>query len=477
MGPAAELGGDTYAPLQGEFLGGLIEVDDKLNGLEQAFQPRSRRRTPKPGALEEIALADGGDHPAGTDLGRAEALRARWVSAIRDFPPATRARPFAACVSGGNTGRRRRRPCLPRATTATTGARPTGPTSHSCLEYGGAAILFCGRIAHARTLAASLTRLAQQRGGEICSTRSSCRITAAWAIVCDEWVSLVDSTQWLNSIISTTVRVRSPRCKDRRTDQPALPEPRDIVNYRSPSTERLKADEGGRWTTVFPEPGMNQGPPAGFGSTGSARAARRRAPRAGSGGGLEHEHDQLSPRIGRRARRAVRAFRPDAQLGPGPAAVDFGGVPAGSRAWHPAARRRVAGPRGPAGRWSTTSSTPSSFAEPDPEPPSCRGTWTARFRRADACWSCSRRPAAPRRIAAGEVLVRILASPHLAVLPWELLPDPAQRIRRARQPLPGARARRARGPSGARAHLSGARRPARAAAQPADRPVQPDPAR
>ena len=78
-----------------------------------------------------------------------------------------------------------------------------------------------------------------------------------------------------------------------------------------------------------------------------------------------------------------------------------------------------------------------------------------------------------------EVLVRILASPHLSVLPWELLPDPgaAAGQARGRDALPRARARRLRRPPRARPHLSGPRRAARAAAQPAGRVVQPHLAR
>jgi beta-lactamase superfamily II metal-dependent hydrolase len=272
---------DTYAPLQGEFLGGLIEVDDKLKRVWNKHFNHGAVVARETGALEEIVLADEGKITLlGPTLAELKRLRARWVSAIRDFSPG----------DAGEAVRRlrERREYRPPATPAVFGARDYGddrsPANGSSIafvfEYGGAAILFAGD-AHARTLAASLTRLAQQRGGQkIRFDAVKLPHHGSMGNVSDEWVGLVDSAQWListNGALFDHPDVKTAELISRHCQTPKM-----LCNYRSPSTERLKADEGGRWVTVFPEPGVNQGPAGGlalnWNGTGGApaRAASRK---------------------------------------------------------------------------------------------------------------------------------------------------------------------------------------------------------
>ena len=78
----------SFAPLQGEFLGGLIEVNPKLKGIWNSHFDHHAVGVPDSGLLPVKEFAGGATL---TLLGPTEAelrrLRARWSSAIRDFSP------------------------------------------------------------------------------------------------------------------------------------------------------------------------------------------------------------------------------------------------------------------------------------------------------------------------------------------------------------------------------------------------------
>ena len=184
MEPAAQVERDTYAPLQGEFLGGVIEVDDKLNrGLEQDFRPRSGRRTRNGRVSRRLPWRTAARSPC-SDRPCAELkrLRARWVSAIRDFSPG----------DAGEAVRRlrERREYRPPATPAVFAARDYGDdrTPGQRVEHrirvrvrGDAPS--CLRATRTRERSPLPSRAWPSNAGRsrFASTRSSCRITAAWA--------------------------------------------------------------------------------------------------------------------------------------------------------------------------------------------------------------------------------------------------------------------------------------------------------
>lgn len=80
--------GDTLAPLQGEFLGGLLTKDPKLRQVWNRQFDGKAVVVPDNGVLPKIELEGGAQitllGPTSAELNR---LRARWSSAIRDFTP------------------------------------------------------------------------------------------------------------------------------------------------------------------------------------------------------------------------------------------------------------------------------------------------------------------------------------------------------------------------------------------------------
>ena len=263
---------DTYAPLQGEFLGGLIKVDRELDRAWN--RPFGRRAVvvPEGGRLPEVVLGDGATltllGPALSDLRR---LRARWASAIREFSP-----------GDANEALRRlreRREYRPPTSAATFAAKAYGDdrtvangSSISFLfEHDGVAILFAGD-AHARTLAASLDRLTRQRGvPRLRLDAVKLPHHGSMGNVSADWLRYIDCTDWL---ISTNGAVFDH--PDAETAALVATQHRGTVrmlcNYRAVSTERLARQgnerlarrDGSGWSTVFPAAGKRSGPAGGL---------------------------------------------------------------------------------------------------------------------------------------------------------------------------------------------------------------------
>jgi beta-lactamase superfamily II metal-dependent hydrolase len=245
---------DSYAPLQGEFLGGLITVDPTLKAAWNRHFDNQAVTVPTSGPLPEVLLAGGAKltllGPTAAELLR---LRARWAAAIRDFSPGD--------VNEALRRLHERREYRAPSTPAVFAVRRYGDDQTAAngssisfiLEHNGTSILLAGD-AHARTLAASLKRLADQR------SLTKLRFDAvklphhgSMNNVSDTWLELVDCEKWL---ISTNGAVFNHPDKEtaeliaRHCPKP----PTMLCNYRSASTEKLLQPTGDRpWTTVFPE--------------------------------------------------------------------------------------------------------------------------------------------------------------------------------------------------------------------------------
>jgi glyoxylase-like metal-dependent hydrolase (beta-lactamase superfamily II) len=117
---------ETYAPLQGEFLGGVITVDEALRNLWNRRFENGPAVVPESGALPEIELADGAKLTlVGPTPDALRRLRARWASAIRDFSPGDVLEAWRRLLERREYRRRRRLRCSPIAgDAAAAGSRP-----------------------------------------------------------------------------------------------------------------------------------------------------------------------------------------------------------------------------------------------------------------------------------------------------------------------------------------------------------------
>lgn len=256
----------SYAPLQGEFLGGLIRVDPALEGIwNQEFD--SQAVVIPDGddiRLPEVEL-DGGARltllgPSMRDLHR---LRTRWVSALRDFSPGN----AEEALRRLRERRRYRAPATPAVFAAPQYGNDRSPANGSSisfiLEHDGVSVLFAGD-ARARTLAGSLERLAEQR------SVSKVRFDAiklphhgSMRNISEAWLQWVDCERWL---ISTNGDVFDhPDVETAQLIAQFVQAPLTMFcNYRSTSTERLTAQSGTpAWNTAFPQ-GVTEGPVGGL---------------------------------------------------------------------------------------------------------------------------------------------------------------------------------------------------------------------
>lgn len=281
-----QLGGEgspeVFAPLQGEFLGGLIKVDEQLKSSwnkyfhQQAQQAAAISKSDVPEAVaipksdvpeqQRQVLLDGGAKltllgPTAAEIKR---LRARWAAAIRDFSPGDAEEALRRL--------RERREYQPPSTPAVFAVRQYGddqsPANGSSiafiLEYKGIALLLAGD-AHARTLAESLKSLASQ-GSKTKMRFDAVKLPHHGSMnnVNDAWLALVDCDNWL---ISTNGAVFNHPDKEtaeliaRHCQKP----PTLHCNYRNPKTEEklVLKDNDQRWKTAFPE-GETQGPAGGL---------------------------------------------------------------------------------------------------------------------------------------------------------------------------------------------------------------------
>lgn len=253
--------GDTYKPLQGEFLGGLITADPKLRSIWNRSFNKGPVVIPDNGPLPEVKLSGGARitllGPAMSDLRR---LRARWNSAIRDFTPGD--------VVEALKRLKERRDYRPPANPALFSARQYGadrtPANGSSisfvLEYNGVSILLAGD-AHARTLENALGRLAAQRSvPRLRFDAVKLPHHGSMGNVTDAWLRKVDSKRWL---ISTNGAIFGhPDIETVKLIAQHFKKPTIYCNYRSDTTRRL--EESTDWVTIFPEKNKSLGPAGGL---------------------------------------------------------------------------------------------------------------------------------------------------------------------------------------------------------------------
>lgn len=243
--------GETYAPLQGEFLGGLLALNPELKRVWNRSFDKGPVVVTDTGPLPEVEL-DGGARitllgPTPTGLRR---LRARWASAIRDFTPGD--------VDEAMRRLKERRDYRPPASPAVFSARQYGadrsPANGSSisfvLEHDGVSVLLVGD-AHARTLATTLGRLAAQRSVERLRFEAvKLPHHASMGNVSDEWLRMVDCERWListNGAVFGHPDVETVQLIARHCEKP----PTIFCNYRSDTTSRL--ENHADWITIFPE--------------------------------------------------------------------------------------------------------------------------------------------------------------------------------------------------------------------------------
>ena len=264
----------SYAPLQGEFLGGLIEVSKLHDVWNKSFDHRAVA-VPDEGPLPSIDLPGGATltllGPTLADLRR---LRARWTAAIRDFSPGDTKEALSRLAAR----REYRPPALPAAFGPPEYGDDRSPANGSTiafvLDYKGVSVLLAGD-AHARSLADSLKRLADQR------FVSRLRFDAvklphhgSMSNISENWLQWVDCQRWListNGAVFNHPDLQTAQLIAKRYPQPAL-----LCNYDN-IADLLSKHAGDRWTTTAPR-GDTAGPagglrlslPAGRGMIGAA---------------------------------------------------------------------------------------------------------------------------------------------------------------------------------------------------------------
>jgi beta-lactamase superfamily II metal-dependent hydrolase len=254
----------SYAPLQGEFLGGLITVGG-LEGIWNQEFDHQAVVVPDDGPLPEVELE--GDAklillgPSLKDLHR---LRARWATAIRDFSPGDEREALRRL----SERRQYRAPTTPAVFAARQYGDDRSPANGSSISFvlmvGDVSVLFAGD-ARVRTLAESLKRLAEQRSAsKVHFDVVKLPHHGSMGNVSDEWLQWVDCEQWLISTNGDvfdhpdveTAQLIARHCRPRT--------PTMLCNYRSSSTEWLETQGGpDQWITAFPE-GETEGPVGGL---------------------------------------------------------------------------------------------------------------------------------------------------------------------------------------------------------------------
>jgi len=240
-----------YAPLQGEFLGGLIEVDPELKDAWNMHFDHGAVVVRGDGPLPIVEL-DGGARltllgPLEEDLHR---LRASWASAIRDFSPGDADEALRRLRE-----RREYRPpsgppvfALPQYGDDQSVAN--GSSISFVFEYGDVSLLLAGD-AHAPSLEASLKRLATQQSlSRLHFDAVKLPHHGSMNNVSEAWLQRVDCERWL---ISTNGAVfNHPDTETAELIANHCPQPTLFCNYRR-IADRLDQEAHGRWNTSFPK--------------------------------------------------------------------------------------------------------------------------------------------------------------------------------------------------------------------------------
>ncbi len=251
----------SYAPLQGEFLAGVIESTQELDAVWNCLFDGKPVGIPDAGRLPVVKLPGGAEltmlGPTQTELRR---LRSRWPAALRDFSPgdAQEARRRLA------ERREYRAPAPPAVFAAPQFGDDRSPANGSSIsfafEYEGVAILLPGD-AHARSLAASLGRLAEERSvARVRFDAVKMPHHGSMSNATKEWLQLVDCDRWL---ISTNGDVfRHPNLETIALIAGVRSGPTILCNYEK-IAQALEQQAEGRWAVEFPTHAM-AGPTGGL---------------------------------------------------------------------------------------------------------------------------------------------------------------------------------------------------------------------
>jgi hypothetical protein len=273
--------GDEFAPLQGEFLGALLEARtgawNRSSGGQAVFTAEARRELPDGARLTLLS-------PGPDQLKR---LRARWVAAIRDFDAGDATEALKRLAERRDYRPPPAPPVFGPLTAGADRAAANGSSIAFLLEYEGAAVLL-GADAHARVLAASLRALLQARGAApgAALTLGAVKLPHHGSIgnVSDELLALLDCPRWLVSTNGAKFDHPDRGTAEliaRHSRQP----PEFFCNYRSPSTIRFADPQvPPRWRVRYAdEPGL-AGPGGGLlldllaPSAPAAKPAKKKAP-------------------------------------------------------------------------------------------------------------------------------------------------------------------------------------------------------
>jgi len=255
------LKGDDLAPLQGEFLAGLLHARKDVWNLTTAGRAvvTTEARRELPGGARLTLLSPGPD--------QLRRLRARWEAAIRDFD----AGDWVEALKRLKERRDYRPPPAPPIfgdrSPGGDRAAANGSSIAFLLEYAGASCLF-GGDAHARVLASSLRGLLNARG----AAQGAALVVDAVKLphhgsignVSDELLDLIQSPRWLVStngaIFDHPDAETAPLIARHSRKVPEF-----LCNYRSDSTRRFAdAQTPPRWTVRYAdEPGL-AGPAGGL---------------------------------------------------------------------------------------------------------------------------------------------------------------------------------------------------------------------
>ncbi len=259
----------SRAPLQGEFLDGLVTVDPALRaGWNRQFDHRAVV-IPDTGPLPVKPLPGGATLTLlGPTEARLRSLRRRWAAEIVDFPPGD----VSAALARLAERREYRPPTLPADTRGMPKPRKYGDdstvangSSIACVfEYAGVAVLLASD-AHARTLAASLKRLAAERSVarlrfdavKLPHHGSMNNVSKAWLqlVDCDRWLISTNGAVFQHPDVETAQLIAA--CRPRAGARPTL-----LCNYGA-IADRLTQQAEGRWLVGAPQ-GQAAGPAGGL---------------------------------------------------------------------------------------------------------------------------------------------------------------------------------------------------------------------
>lgn len=259
----------SRGPLQGEFLGGLVDVDPALRaGWNRQFDQRAVS-IPDTGPLPVKPLAGGATLTLlGPTEARLRSLRRRWAAEIVDFPPGN----VSAALDRLAERREYRPPAVPADTRGMPKPRKYGDdstaangSSIACVfEYAGVAVLLAGD-AHARTLEASLKRLAEERSAsrlrfdavKLPHHGSMNNVSKAWLqrVDCDRWLISTNGAVFQHPDVETAQLIAD--CQPKPDPKPTL-----LCNYRN-IAERLAQEARDRWQVCYPQ-GQAIGPAGGL---------------------------------------------------------------------------------------------------------------------------------------------------------------------------------------------------------------------